>query len=84
MSEQETDDNPTIDMTSEADQAFMDAESEPGSGHDKVAHYERILERFKENGWDTSRLEPPEGYSGGEEIERSDSSPDYEEADEDP
>lgn len=69
------DDSGGIDMTSEADQSFMSAEADPDMGSpSKEEIYEARLERFRENGWDSSVLTPPEGYS--EDDERSDPSDD--------
>lgn len=66
MSDQENE-LPSIDMTSQADQEFMDADVEPGR-FDPVEHYEQTLEYFEEKGWDTSKLEPPEGYEEAESM----------------
>jgi hypothetical protein len=64
MNENDTDDQPTIDMTSQEDQAFMDAEADPNN-FDPVEHYERLVEEFEEKGWDTSVLKPPEEDKDG-------------------
>jgi hypothetical protein len=57
------DDSDGIDMTSKADQSFMSAEADTDMGGPTAAErYEARLERYEENGWDTSNLEPPEGY----------------------
>lgn len=57
------DDSGGIDMTSEADQSFMSAEADPDMGSPSPEErYEARVERFKENGWDPSVLDPPDGY----------------------
>lgn len=53
-------------MTSEADQSFLDAEADKG-GIDEVEHYKQTVEYFEERGWDTDRLQKPEGYNEGED-----------------
>lgn len=59
----DTDDLPSIDMTGERDQAFMDTEAAP-STYDAQEHYERLVAEFEEKGWDPSVLEPPDDGEG--------------------
>lgn len=79
----ETEELPVIEMTSEADQSFMDMNVDPGEqGPDKQQRYEERLERYREKGWDTSSLRPPEGVSKTLAKARVSGSRDYEKADE--
>lgn len=80
MTEPDDSEPGVIDMTSQADQEFMDAEAEPAE-FDEVAHYEQLVERYEENGWDTSDLEPPEGYEGNGKMRKVDTPDDYEQCD---
>ena len=57
------DENPTIDMTSEADQSFMDTEAEPQATDHAQKFKERVW-RYREHGWDTSGLHAPDEFEG--------------------
>jgi len=58
-----SDDNPTIDMTSEKDQSFMDADYEEEESDYAQKFIDRV-QRYRENGWDTSGLEAPDEFDG--------------------
>lgn len=56
------DELPEIDMTSQADQEFMDANAEP-EPFDEWEHFWGIVEYYEERGWDASGLHIPGSVS---------------------